>query len=221
MSKSTFYFDHDYNARNDQKILELRAQYGWQGYGIYFALVETLCESKNEIKREALAGLSLGLSLAKAELISMLDFMIKLGLFQEQNGIISSKRVNEHLLFRSALSQAGRKGGRPSKKARLLPGLSQAKANKGNNIIINIDKDNNDVSRFVKPSVEQIAEYCRERKNNIDAQHFFDHYESKGWKIGKNPMKNWKAAVRTWEKNSFNPSTPQSNPQQQRPIMHH
>lgn len=53
--------------------------------------------------------------------------------------------------------------------------------------------------RFVKPTVEDIRSYCAERGNEVDAQRFYDFYESKGWLIGKNPMKDWKAAVRTWE----------------------
>ena len=55
---------------------------------------------------------------------------------------------------------------------------------------------------FTPPTLEQIEEYCRERNNNIDAQRFLDHYESIGWKVGKNqaPMQSWKATIRTWEK---------------------
>lgn len=55
-------------------------------------------------------------------------------------------------------------------------------------------------NRFQKPTVEEIAKYCNERHNTVNADAFFDFYESKGWKIGKNPMKDWKAAVRTWER---------------------
>lgn len=55
--------------------------------------------------------------------------------------------------------------------------------------------------RFIPPSVEEVEQYCLERSNNIDAQSFIDFYESKGWMIGKNKMKDWKAAVRTWERN--------------------
>ena len=58
--------------------------------------------------------------------------------------------------------------------------------------------------RFVKPTLSEIEQYCIERNNNVDAQHFYDHYESNGWKVGKNSMKDWKAAVRTWEKNNYN-----------------
>ena len=51
-----------------------------------------------------------------------------------------------------------------------------------------------------KPSVEEIKQYCLERNNGIDAEQFYDFYESKNWFVGKNKMKNWQAAVRTWEK---------------------
>ena len=52
---------------------------------------------------------------------------------------------------------------------------------------------------FKKPSIEEIKSYCSERKNNVNAEKFFNFYESKGWLIGKNKMKDWKACVRTWE----------------------
>ncbi|MDT4761836.1 hypothetical protein [Sphaerochaeta sp. PS] len=55
--------------------------------------------------------------------------------------------------------------------------------------------------RFMKPTVEEIAAYCQERSNGIDAQEFFDSNETKGWLVGntKTPMKDWQAAIRTWE----------------------
>lgn len=53
--------------------------------------------------------------------------------------------------------------------------------------------------RFTPPSVEEVRAYCEERHNGIDPQRFVDFYEAKGWMLGKNKMKNWKAAVRTWE----------------------
>ena len=55
--------------------------------------------------------------------------------------------------------------------------------------------------RFVKPTIDEIKEYCKERNNEIDAERFFDYYETNGWVQGKNrkPIKNWKACIRTWE----------------------
>lgn len=58
-------------------------------------------------------------------------------------------------------------------------------------------KDNN--RRFTPPTVEEVKAYCLERKNTVDPESFVSFYESKGWMIGKNKMKDWKAAVRTWE----------------------
>ena len=57
---------------------------------------------------------------------------------------------------------------------------------------------------FKKPSVEEISSYCQERNNNINPEQFYDYYEANGWKINRNPMKDWKATVRNWERNAFN-----------------
>lgn len=59
------------------------------------------------------------------------------------------------------------------------------------------------VKKFQKPTIEEISAYCAERNNNVDSQKFFDYYEANGWKVGRNPMKDWKACVRTWERNNF------------------
>lgn len=54
--------------------------------------------------------------------------------------------------------------------------------------------------RFIPPTVDEVAVYCQERGNGLDPETFVDFYASKGWMVGKNPMKDWKAAVRTWER---------------------
>lgn len=55
-------------------------------------------------------------------------------------------------------------------------------------------------SRFTPPTLSEVENYCFERNNNVDATRFVDYYTSNGWKVGKNAMKDWKAAVRTWER---------------------
>lgn len=62
--------------------------------------------------------------------------------------------------------------------------------------------------RFIKPTVEEVREYCQERGNTVDPDTFVNFYESKGWVVGKSPMKDWKAAVRNWER-SRTETTPQ------------
>ncbi|MBP3573243.1 MAG: hypothetical protein J6J71_01395 [Prevotella sp.] len=79
---------------------------------------------------------------------------------------------------------------------------------------INTDK-RKAANRFTPPTVEEVQAYCRERQNNVDPQRFIDYYEARGWLIGKNKMKDWKAAVRTWERSGYNNSPSRSAPQQQ------
>lgn len=62
--------------------------------------------------------------------------------------------------------------------------------------------------RFTPPTVEEVQAYCRERKNNVNAQRFVDYYTANGWKAGRNPMKDWKACVRTWEQNQHTQPRP-------------
>lgn len=67
-------------------------------------------------------------------------------------------------------------------------------------------------TKFVPPTVEEVATYCKERNNRVDASRFVDFYTTKGWMVGKNKMKDWKSAVRTWERNSSGyqkPAAPQ------------
>ena len=61
-------------------------------------------------------------------------------------------------------------------------------------------------ARFAPPSVEEVAAYCQERGNSVDPAQFVDFYASKGWKVGREPMKDWKAAVRTWEQREKKPT---------------
>ena len=74
--------------------------------------------------------------------------------------------------------------------------------NNSNNIYMCGEKISPQTPRknFVKPTVEEVRNYCLERKNNVNPEKFIDFYESKDWYIGKNKMKDWKAAVRTWER---------------------
>lgn len=79
--------------------------------------------------------------------------------------------------------------------------------NKDNNISINNTKEINNnkllfpKKKFKKPTLDEVQQYCLERNNNISAEKFIDYYESNGWKVGRNSMKDWKAAIRNWEKN--------------------
>lgn len=81
---------------------------------------------------------------------------------------------------------------------------------------IDIDKENirgAKRKRFTPPSLEEVRDYCQQRNNSVDPQRFIDHYESNGWKVGRNKMKDWKAAVRTWERSGYDkPAAPAYKP---------
>lgn len=68
-------------------------------------------------------------------------------------------------------------------------------------------KENGARARFTPPTLQEVTAYCQERGNKIDPQRFVDFYEAKGWKVGQTPMKDWKAAVRTWEQRDRNGPT--------------
>lgn len=120
-------------------------------------------------------------------------------------------------------AESGKKGGRPKKEEnptgviandeeKTPQGLSQKTANVLNVNVLNenVNVNENDKKKaptglkkkqaFSPPSLTEVKNYCSERGNGIDPQGFIDFYEAKGWMIGKNKMKDWKAAVRTWER---------------------
>lgn len=116
-------------------------------------------------------------------------------------------------------AEAGALGGRPKKangfdeKAKKANGFSE----KQKNPVYENDNENdsdNEINKekvkrklFQKPSLENVIGYCQEQGiTNIDAQKFIDYYESNGWKVGKNPMKDWKATVRNWSRQENNKS---------------
>ena len=72
-----------------------------------------------------------------------------------------------------------------------------------------IKKETN--SRFVPPTLDEVRAYCNERNNLVDPEAFIAFYQSNGWKVGKNPMKNWKSAIITWEKNDKHKSSSMSS----------
>lgn len=83
-----------------------------------------------------------------------------------------------------------------------------------NTNIINKDIENKEerVKRFIPPTVEEVSAYCLERNNGVDAQKFTDYYTANGWYVGKNRMKDWRAAVRTWERNNYQKPKDNGNP---------
>ena len=109
----------------------------------------------------------------------------------------------------------GKKGGRP--KTNENPGKptetqinpekpnESLKEKKSNIKKGNIKENNTDIRRFTPPTLQEVTDYCLERGNGVDPSRFINFYASKGWKVGNQPMKDWKACVRTWEQRDRKP----------------
>lgn len=111
MAKDSFWFKHDYNARNDERILELRSEHGAEAYGIFWMLVETMAENENGgVKASLIGGLSHGYGVAKNKLKEIIDFCIGVGLFFENEGYYFSNRLLRHKKERQFLTEKGKDG---------------------------------------------------------------------------------------------------------------
>ena len=212
MKKDAYYFPHFCNARHDRKLKRVQKELGIEGYGIYFMLLETLREQdsfKYPIEDLDLLADEFGTSEQKVRTVVS---NYKLFVVDSKNNF-SSPKLREYLkpyLERSARARSAAKKRWSKSNANALPEHSKSNASK-------VKKSKVKKSIFKKPTIQEINEYCIERKNTINPQSFFDYYEANGWKVGKNSMKCWKSALRTWENNNYN--KPQQEEQQQYAVL--
>lgn len=116
----------------------------------------------------------------------------------QEKGLIEKRTVSVEGVNRCFYTSAKNAEGVLQK---LQGGTAKIAVNKYNDNGFNKLNPNNrkEGVRFQKPTIEDIKVYCIVRKNRVDPVAFYNYYESNGWRVGKNPMKDWKAAVRTWE----------------------
>lgn len=146
----------------------------------------------------------------KFGMIEIIDGTICIANWEKHQNIDKLAQMREYNRIAQQKSRARRK---------LLPAVndnvndSQENVNDSQGTDIEEDKEkekekknNSESKRFTPPTVEEVRSYCLERKNNVDAQRFVDYYTSNGWLVGKNKMKDWRAAVRTWERNNTSSS---------------
>lgn len=222
--KDVLWFKHDMNARNDVRVVKLRAKCGWEGYAFYFAVIEMMgethgykIEDDGELP-ETIACL-LGIDIDKAK--KFLEASVSTGLFKIEDGFLISesflRRMSDYMEKSRKLRENGRKGGEAKAKAKQTPSnivaiAKQIPSNCQANALadkIRLDKKREEDIReekskhFVPPTIEQIKAYCLERNNSVSPEKFLNYYESKGWLVGKAKMKCWRAAIRTWEGNGY------------------
>lgn len=112
-------------------------------------------------------------------------------------------KIDRHYEISSKRAVAGAKGGKQTQAN--ASKTEQKQANTATNTKTNTNT-NTKTYIFKPPAIDEVREYCKERDNNVDAEAFVDFYTSKGWMVGKNPMKDWKAAVRSWEQRDKRPA---------------
>jgi DNA-binding MarR family transcriptional regulator len=120
----------------------------------------------------------------------LLSHLLESGLIRMVKFDGRKRYVESTISFKAEWTQMSMQGGQPC-------------LHTDNNEYININNNtlsNKETGRFKKPSIEEIRSYCLEKSSRVDPEQFFNFYESNGWMVGKNHMKDWRAAVRTWEK---------------------
>lgn len=223
------YFELD--CHMDEKVRLIQAEYGLKGFAVFVKLLQEIyggygyyCEWTQD--RELLFASENGLSNGSLQLLKdIVAACIRRNIFSErlftEYGILTSSGVQKQYLKATVKREVVE-----MKKEYLLISIPENTKNvvinsisDGRNTIPYIGNTQSRVEKsreenikecanahkkkFVPPTVEEVRAYCQERGNRVDPQAFVDYYTSNGWMVGKNHMKDWKAAVRgTWEKTS-------------------
>jgi hypothetical protein len=211
MNKETFYFPHDYEPTSDPKIQALLGEYGGMGYGVFWRVIEMMhsnAEHKLPLKQYIFLAIAKQMLASAEQTEAIIHFAIlPCELFISDGEYFWSNRVNENFKRRMEISEIRSKAGRIGAIAKqklasaeqnlAKPGKGKEKKGKESRVKKSI---------FIAPNVEEVARYCQERDNGIDPQYFVDSNTAKGWVVGKlmTPVKDWRAVVRTWEKNNGN-----------------
>lgn len=195
LKKETFYFSHDYTARSDEKIKNLIYDFGYQGYGIYWALIEELYQNANALQTNY-KRIAFDMRVDENTIKSIIE---NFDLFIVENDFFGSLSVQRRLDMRNDKSTKARESAqkRWTKDANALQTQSDSNAIKESKLKESKRKG------FVKPTIEEI----KQEFPTFNAEHFFNYYESNGWMVGRNKMKDWKATVKNWMSKDYNQQT--------------
>lgn len=215
--KEAYYFSHDANARHDDKILELRAEFGWEGYGLFWAIIETLRDCSNyTFPSNAKAGLALSLSIDKTKLEKFISACLELRLLIEDDGFFYSeslmKRMEDIDEKRRKRAEAGRKGGNAKAMLKQRSSNHVAKASKESKVKeskeeeINIkaaaktkghlfiESEYSDLQKFIAAFP---ADYLAKDFPGVDLAYYHDVIMD--WsEAGGHKKVNWAAAAKGW-----------------------
>lgn len=211
MKKDTYYFSHDFGARNDPKLQSVMMEHGVAGLGVFWCIIEILYE---QCGYQPINGRSLKtLAFTLHTDVKMLESVIKdFGLFKYDDDNFWSESVIARLKKRDDANEARRQKRLAyieAKKDGQLKDNSKSTASELESDLVKANKKecahsaSNRGQNLCKPlSIDEVRAYALEHKLSVDPEQFWDFYESKGWMIGKNKIKDWKACVRTWVRNN-------------------
>ena len=202
MANKLPWFTHDHDAHRDLWLREMMRRHGHQFHTLYWTLLELLhWHGVGDILKISWRELSEATMIRTSKLRSCLDDT-------EAKCKLNWTSSSDHLemeikKFRERQSKL--KSNLPStlpEPSLNLP-IHKKEKEKENRIRLNT-KEQSIRAHFVRPTLQEVADYCNERGNGIHPGQFMDHYEANGWKVGASraPMQSWKAAIRTWERNS-------------------
>ena len=206
------WFRHESRAHLDAKLQKLVMKYGFEGYGLYWYCVENVCATLEpgltfELEQDSEILAHIG-RMDSRRVEEIMLYMVSSGLFEQSNNVVTCLKLAKFLGESGTRDERLRAVIKAAKSETVSDSqrLSQIVSDCHSNITEHkrrkdIGADAPKSARFTPPTPEQVADYCQERGNSIDAQQFIDHYEANGWMRGKTKIKDWKACVRTWEKN--------------------
>ena len=194
---NSYYFPHDYDAMQDEKIKRMLRKHGMIGYGVFWAIIEMLYINANALRTDY-EGIAYDFRTNSDIVESVIcDFDLFIIKNNEFGSLSVERRLNErNEKSRKAKESANYRWSNANALRTDCKGIA-LKEKKGDEINKEIYTK---ATAFIPPTVGDIQSYCKERNNTVDAAYFFDFYSSKGWMVGKNKMKDWQAAVRTWER---------------------
>jgi uncharacterized protein YdaU (DUF1376 family) len=221
MAKDTLWFKHDTNSRSDDKIIELQMEYGMEGIGVYWCIIEMLYEQMGVMRMQC-DRIAFEL---RAHKNVVEDVLKKYGLFQIDGDIVTNRRVTEELAIRCEVSEKAReradKRWERVRNEQAMRAHSEGNAsamqrreeerreqnNREEKITFESDEKKTALSLFEKKQTaiaprnvphDEFHAYFTELGYPQEADKFIDYYSSNGWKVGRNAMKDWKATARRW-----------------------
>ena len=210
------WFKHDSDANRDAKLQKVVIKYGLEGYGLYWYCIELIAgniDTHNltfELEHDSEL-LSHHTNIHQERLEEMMEYFVRIGLFESANGVITCLKIAKRLDQSMTSNKDLRK--KIAVVHQLLPNRginnnhdsvmtqscqSHDKVMQEEKRIEEIRRDKKKTSRFTPPSPEELRLYAKEK--NLTITGFMDYYNSNGWMVGKNKMKCWKSAASGWSR---------------------